>query len=182
VIAAALIHPLLIKRLDNNAKLPIRGYYLVAGIDIVANQDMIIPPGEGSPVNTGIVLVATPGTSARIAPQNDLAVKHGIDVGAGVIDEDYQGEIKVVLTNNSTIPFQVQPGDRIAQLILKKILRAIPEEIKDLSEMIRGSQEFGSTGLEEILSTKTISAVKAIKFHLEFCQRVQTKAFQDNRC
>jgi dUTP pyrophosphatase len=75
----------------------------------------------------------------------------------------------VVLINNSTIPFQVQPGDRIAQLILGKILRAIPEETKNLSEMIRGSQGFGSTGLEGILNTKTISAVKAIKFHPEFC-------------
>jgi dUTP pyrophosphatase len=57
-------------------------------------------------------------TYARIAAGSGLAVKHGIDIGAGVIDEDYQGEIKVVLINNSSIPFQVQPGDRIAQLIL----------------------------------------------------------------
>jgi dUTP pyrophosphatase len=66
--------------------------------------------------------VAPPGTNARIAPWSGLAVKHGIDIGVGVIDEDYQGEIKVVLINNSTIPFQVRPGDRIVQLILEKIL------------------------------------------------------------
>jgi hypothetical protein len=65
-------------------------------------------------------------------------------------------------------------------LILEKILKAILEETKDLSEMIRGSQGFGSTGLEEILNTKTIFTVKAIKFHSEFCQRVRTKAFQDD--
>jgi dUTP pyrophosphatase len=83
---------------------------------------MIILPGEQSPVNTGIALVVPPRTYARIAPQSGLVVKHGIDIGAGVIDKDYRGEIKVVLINNSSIPFQVQPGDRIAQLILEKIL------------------------------------------------------------
>jgi dUTP pyrophosphatase len=170
VIAAASMHPLFIKRLDNNMKLPIRGSNLAAGIDIMANQDMIIPSGGRSPINTGIALVAPPGTYARIALRSGLAVKHGIDIGAGVIDEDFRGEIKVVLINSSTIPFQVGPGDRIAQLILEKILRAVPEKTKDLSEMIRGSQGFGSGGLEEILNTRIISIVKAIKFHPEFCQ------------
>jgi dUTP pyrophosphatase len=169
VIAAASMHPLLIKRLDENAKLPIRGSDLAAGIDIMANEDIIIPPGQRSPINTGIALVAPPGTYARIALGSGLVVKHGIDLGSGVIDEDYRGEIKVVLINNSTIPFQVQSGDRIAQLILEKILRAVPEEMKDLSETIRGSQKFGSTGLEEILNMRIISAVQAIKFLPEFC-------------
>jgi dUTP pyrophosphatase len=89
VIAATSMHPLLIKRLDDNAKLPIRGSDLAAGIDIMANQDMIIPPGGRSPISTGIALAAPPGTYARIAPRSVLAVKHGIDIGAGVIDEDY---------------------------------------------------------------------------------------------
>jgi dUTP pyrophosphatase len=107
VIAVASMHPLLIKQLVNNAKLPISGSDLGAGINIMANQDMIIPPREQSPVNTGIALVTPLGTYARIAPQSGLAVKYGIDIGAGVIDEDYRGEIKVVLINNSSIPFQV---------------------------------------------------------------------------
>jgi dUTP pyrophosphatase len=89
VIAVASMHPLLIKRLDDNAKLPIRGLDLAAGIDIMANQEMIIPPRERSPVSTGIALAACPGTYARIAPCSDLVVKHKIDIGAGVIDEDY---------------------------------------------------------------------------------------------
>jgi dUTP pyrophosphatase len=172
VIAAASMYPLLIKRLEDNVKLPIRGSDLAAGIDIMANQDMIIPLGERSPISTGIALVAPPGTYGRIVPRSGLAVKHGIDIGAGVIDEDYRGEIKVILINNSSISFQVRPGDRIAKLILEKILRAIPMKTKDLLETIRGSQGFGSTGLEEILNTRTISLIKAIKFHPEFCQRV----------
>jgi dUTP pyrophosphatase len=181
VIAVASMHPLLIKRLDDNAKLPTRGSDLVAGIDIMANQDMIIPPGGQSPISTGITLAVPPGTYTRIAFRSGLAVKHGIDIGAGVIDEDYRGEIKVVLINNSTIPFQIRPGDRVAQLILEKILRTVPEETKNLSETIRESQGFGSTGLEEILNTRTISSIKAIKFHPEFCQRVRTKSLQDDR-
>jgi dUTP pyrophosphatase len=181
VIAAASMHPLLIKRLDNNAKLPIRGSDLAAGIDIMANQDIMIPPGGRAPIKTGIALAAPPGTYARIALRSGLAVKHGIDIGAGVIDEDYRGEIQVVLINNSTIPFQVRPGDRIAQQILEKILKAVPKETKDLSETIRGSQGFRSTGLEEILNTRIISTVKAIKFHPEFFQKVRTKPLQDDR-
>jgi dUTP pyrophosphatase len=75
----------------------------------------------------------------------------------------------VVLINNLSIPFPVRPGDRIAQLILERILRAVLEETKDLSETIRGSQGFGSTGLEEIPNTRIISAIQEIKFHPEFC-------------
>jgi dUTP pyrophosphatase len=136
----------------------------------MANKDIIILPGQRSPISNGIILVAPLRTNARFATQSGLAVKHGIEIGAGVIDEDYQGEIKVVLINNSTIPFQVQPGDRITQLIFEKILRADPKKTKDLSEMIRGDPGFGSTGLEEILNTRIISSINAIKFHSEFCQ------------
>jgi hypothetical protein len=89
VIAVASMHPLLIKGLDENAKLPIRRSNLTAGIDIMANQDIIIPPGERSLVNTGIALAVPPGTYTRIVPRSCLAVKHGIDIGAGVIDIDY---------------------------------------------------------------------------------------------
>jgi dUTP pyrophosphatase len=79
---------------------------------------MIIPSGEQSPVNTGITLAVPLGTYTMIALWSGLEVKHVIDIGAGVIDEDYWEEIKVVLINNSSIPFQVRPGDRNAQLIL----------------------------------------------------------------
>jgi hypothetical protein len=68
----------------------------------------------------------------------------------------------------------------IAQLILEKILRVDPKEVKKLSEMIRGSQGFSSTSLEDILNTKIISSIKGIQFYPEFCQRVRTKAFQGN--
>jgi dUTP pyrophosphatase len=123
VIATTTLHPLLIKQLDKNAKLWIQGADLAPGTDITADQDIILALGQRIPVSTGIALVAPPGTYARIAPRSSLAVKHRIDIGAGVIDEDYQGEIKVVaLINNSSIPFQIRLGNSIAQLILEKIL------------------------------------------------------------
>jgi hypothetical protein len=89
VIAVATIYPLLIKRLNNNVKLPINRLNLVAEIDIMANQDIIILPGQHSPLSTKIGLAAPPETYARIALQSGLAVKHGKDIEAGVRDEDY---------------------------------------------------------------------------------------------
>jgi hypothetical protein len=71
-------------------------------------------------------------------------------------------------------------GDKIAQLILEKILKAIPEEMKNLSEMIRGNQGFDSPGIDEILSTTTISLIKAIKFYPELCQCIRSKALQED--
>jgi hypothetical protein len=104
-----------------------------------------------------------------------------MDIEAGVVDEDYRGKINVVLINNSIIPFQVRPGDMIAPLILEKILRVVPEKTMYLSDIIRAVQGFGSTCLDEILNTRIISTVKAIKFHPEFCQQVRTEALQDDR-
>jgi dUTP pyrophosphatase len=130
--------------LDNNAKLPIRASGLAVGIDMIANEDIIILSGQCSPLNTGIALVAPPETYARLAPKSGLAVKHGIDIGTGVVDEDYWGEIKVILINNLTISFQVQLGESIVQWFLEKILRANGKKMKDLLEMIRGSRGFGS--------------------------------------
>jgi dUTP pyrophosphatase len=89
LIAALTMHPLLIKRLDNQAKQPIRRSNLAAGVDIMANQGMIILSAHRAPINTGIGLATPPETYARIAPQSSLAVKHGINIGAGVTDEEY---------------------------------------------------------------------------------------------
>jgi deoxyuridine 5'-triphosphate nucleotidohydrolase len=123
------MHSLLIKRLDNNSRLPIRGSNLTAGINIMINQEVILQPHQRAPISTGIALAVPPGTYTRITPRSGLAVKHRIDIGVGVIDEEYRGKIKVVLINNSTIPFQVQLGNRIAQLILQKVLKANLKEI-----------------------------------------------------
>jgi dUTP pyrophosphatase len=89
------------------------------------------------------------GYYARVAPRSGLAVKNFIDVGAGVIDEDYRGDVKVLLFNFGETDFEVKIGDRIAQLLIEKILHAQIAEVneKQLTSTVRGSGGFGSTGV-----------------------------------
>ena len=110
---------LLVKLLSPEVKLPTRGSDDVAGYDLYSCEKMILEPGTPKLVNTGIS-IATPSTRmyARIAPRSGLTVK-GLDIGAGVVDSDYRGPIKSLLINNSNMPFQVNVGDRMAQLILE---------------------------------------------------------------
>lgn len=87
------------------------------------------------------------GTYGRIAPRSGLAAKHFIDIGAGVIDSDYRGEVKVLMFNFSEEEFKVSVGDRIAQLIVEKYTRTEIEEVTDLTDSERGAGGFGSTGV-----------------------------------
>jgi dUTP pyrophosphatase len=89
-----------------------------------------------------------PGTYGRVAPRSGLAWKHSIDVGAGVIDEDYRGNVGVILFNLSDVDFEVKEGDRIAQLVLEKIVTPEVEEVEELDESARGAGGFGSTGVK----------------------------------
>lgn len=82
------------------------------------------------------------------APRSGLTLKNGLDVGAGVIDEDYRGNVGVILFNHSDTEFTVKAGDRIAQLILERIVTPAVEEVEDLDATDRGSGGFGSTGVE----------------------------------
>lgn len=86
------------------------------------------------------------GTYGRVAPRSGLAAKSGIDVGAGVIDADYRGELKVVLFNHSDENVDIKPGDRIAQLVLERIARPSVADVADLDDTERASGGFGSTG------------------------------------
>lgn len=81
------------------------------------------------------------------APRSGLAWKNSIDVGAGVIDADYRGPVGVILYNHSDIDFEVKPGDRIAQLILERIITPQVVEVEDLDPTVRGAGGFGSTGV-----------------------------------
>ena len=88
------------------------------------------------------------GTYGRVAPRSGLALKHSIDVGAGVIDADYRGEVGVILFNFGTKDFEIKEGDRIAQLVLEKIELSEVLEVQELDETVRGEGGFGSTGVE----------------------------------
>ncbi|KAL7665933.1 Deoxyuridine 5'-triphosphate nucleotidohydrolase [[Candida] zeylanoides] len=133
---------------SKNATLPTRGSVLAAGYDIYASQDAVVPAQGQGLVATDISIIVPVGTYGRVAPRSGLTVKHGISTGAGVIDADYRGEVKVVLFNHSTKDFEIRKGDRIAQLVLEKIVMAEVKQIteEELLTTDRGSGGFGSTG------------------------------------
>ena len=114
-----------------------------ASYDINAACSCVIPPKGKGVVQTGLAVSLPLGVYARIALHLGLAIKNFIDVGAGVIDSDYRGEIGVVLFNHSAVDFPVQVGDRIAQLILEKIKTPAVQKVIVLSTTNRGSGGFG---------------------------------------
>ncbi|MQL82754.1 hypothetical protein Taro_015254 [Colocasia esculenta] len=140
--------PLLrVKRLSENAVLPSRGSLLSAGYDLSSAIETTVPARAKALVPTDLSISIPPGTYARIAPRSGLAWKHSIDVGAGVIDADYRGPVGVVLFNHSDVDFEVRPGDRIAQLIIERIMTPEVAEVEDLDATARGAGGFGSTGV-----------------------------------
>ncbi|XP_030752402.1 deoxyuridine 5'-triphosphate nucleotidohydrolase-like [Sitophilus oryzae] len=126
---------------------PTKGSLRAAGYDLKSLLNTIVPAKGKATIPTGIKLELPKNCYGRIAPRSGLAVNHFIDVGAGVIDEDYRGEIKVVLFNHSDEDFHVQIGDRVAQIICERIFcPLLQEEEKSISNTERGEDGFGSTG------------------------------------
>ena len=136
-----------IKKLSTDAHLPTRGSDGAVGYDLYSSEDATVPCQSGRAlVSTGISIVLPPGVYGRVAPRSGLAVKHCINVGAGVIDTDYTGEVKVVLFNHGEKDFEIKKGDRIAQLVLERCETPPVKEIEIIEETDRGSGGFGSTG------------------------------------
>lgn len=133
-----------------HALLPKRGSTLAAGSDLHSVLDYIIEPKSRCLISTGLKMQFPHNVYARIAPRSGLALKNGIDVMAGVIDPDYTGEIKVLLYNSSDIKFEVQKGDRIAQIIFEQFKYPNFNEVSEITETERSSSGFGSTGLNNI--------------------------------
>ena len=109
-----------IKKLVSNAILPVKGSLEAAGYDLHSLEEKIVPARGKALISTGIAMAIPSGNYGRIAHRSGLAAKNMIDVGAGVIDADYRGEVRVLLFNLSDTDFQVKPEDRIAQLIVEK--------------------------------------------------------------
>lgn len=137
-----------LNKLCPNAKIPKRANATDAGADLCSTEKHIIQPLERKIVPTGIMIEIPEGHYGRIAPRSGLAVKNGIDVLAGVVDSGYRGEIKVVLFNtDKSNTFFVEPGDRIAQIIIEKHFNfEFVEVVEELSYSNRGEGGFGSTG------------------------------------
>jgi len=138
---------LCVKRLSNTAILPTRGSANAAGYDLCADEECTILPGRRHVIRTGLSLSIPGGCYARIAPRSGLAVKFGLQVGAGVVDPDYTGEVKVVLFNHDRRKYTVKPGYRIAQLILEQCLTPDVTEVDSVANTARGDCGFGSTGV-----------------------------------
>ena len=140
-----------IKKLSEKAHLPVKGSEHAAGYDLMSTEEVTVPARGKALIPTGLAMAIPIGNYGRIAPRSGLAAKNFIDVGAGVIDSDYRGEVKVLLFNFSEIDFKVNPGDRVAQLIIEKYTRTEIEEVTDggdLDSTERGEGGFGSTGVQ----------------------------------
>jgi dUTP pyrophosphatase len=137
-------------RLPHGEGLPLPAYASAgaAGMDVVAAEDSILPPGGRSAVATGFAIAIPPGYEVQVRPRSGLALKHGITClnTPGTIDSDYRGEVKVILANLGSDPFPIRRGDRIAQLVAAQVQPASFAEVTSLDETARGDGGFGSTG------------------------------------
>jgi dUTP pyrophosphatase len=136
-----------VKLLSPDAKVPTRATEFSAGLDLSSIEDTVVPANKWIAIPTGISIQIPKDCYARIAPRSGLAFKYGIQVGAGVADSDYTGEIKVILFNHGSSDFEVKKGDRIAQLIFEKIYTDYFVEVEELDDTMRGDGGFGSTGV-----------------------------------
>jgi dUTP pyrophosphatase len=142
--------PVPIKRLPHFEGLELPAYATdgAAGMDVVAAEDALLPPGGRHAVATGLALAVPDGFELQVRPRSGLALKHGISLPntPGTIDSDYRGELKIILINLGDRPFEVRRGDRIAQLVLAPVVRATWLKVDELDETQRGEGGFGSTG------------------------------------
>jgi dUTP pyrophosphatase len=139
-----------VTKLVPHAILPARATSGAVGYDLFSTDNYVVLPGRRVVVSTGVSISLPPGCYGRIAPRSGMAVKHGLDTLAGVIDPDYTGEVKVVLQNlDATQPFVIRPGYRIAQLILEQCVTPEVREVESECTPLtgRGAGGFGSTGL-----------------------------------
>jgi dUTP pyrophosphatase len=120
-----------------------------AGMDLFAlpDGDVTIQPGQRALVGTGVAIALPKGFEAQVRPRSGLAYKHGVTVlnAPGTVDEDYRGEVKVLLANHGQEPFVVKKGERIAQLVIARVERVAWEE-GALDETARGAGGYGHTG------------------------------------
>lgn len=135
-----------VKLLHKSAQLPTRGSAGAAGLDLYCVERVDVPPGQQAVLPTGLAVAIPRDWYGRIAPRSGLAVKHGANVHAGVIDSDFRGELRVALINHGPTLLELRPGDRIAQLIIERCRMLDPVAVDDLPETARGDGAFGSTG------------------------------------
>jgi dUTP pyrophosphatase len=137
-----------VHRLREDATLPSRAYDGDAGIDLAACEGVTLGPGERASVGTGIAVEIPEGYAGFVQPRSGLAARHGIGVvnSPGLVDSGYRGEVRVVLLNTDTRePFTVEPGMRIAQLVVTPVASVRLVEVDELATSERGARGFGSS-------------------------------------
>jgi len=138
-----------VRRLDPDVPMPAYAHPGDAGADLHAAADVLLEPGQRALVPTGIAIALPQGHVGLVHPRSGLAARHGISIvnAPGTVDAGYRGEVQVCLVNtDTTTPFQVRRGDRIAQLVVQRVETAAFEEADDLGNTARGSGGYGSTG------------------------------------
>ena len=140
----------LIEVLDPDLGAPLIAHSGDAAVDLCSREDLDLAPGERSVVGTGIAIALPPGHAAFIHPRSGLALKFGLTMvnAPGTIDAGYRGEIKVILLNtDTTTPFRISRGDRIAQMVIQRVVEPVFHEVQTLPGSHRGEGGFGSTGV-----------------------------------
>jgi dUTP pyrophosphatase len=140
---------LLVRRLDERARLPTRAYEGDAGLDLYALEPLELAPGQRASVRTGIAVEIPAGRAGLVLPRSGLAERHGIALvnAPGLIDSGYRGEVRVLLLNTDPgSPFSLAAGERIAQLVLVRVESPMPVEADELALSERGAGGFGSSG------------------------------------
>lgn len=139
-----------IQRLRDDAVVPSRAYSGDAGLDLAACDRVELGPGERATVPTGLAVAIPPGYAGFVQPRSGLALRHGITIvnTPGLVDSGYRGELKVILLNTDAgEPFVVEPGMRIAQLVVLRIPDVDPVEVEELPDSERGVRGFGSSAV-----------------------------------
>nr|WP_221473776.1 dUTP diphosphatase [Planomonospora venezuelensis] len=139
----------MIHRLDAGLPLPSYAHPGDAGADLHAAEDVELPPGERAVVGTGVAIALPDGYAAFVHPRSGLAARHGVTMvnAPGTVDAGYRGEIRVTLINtDKKEAVRLRRGDRIAQLVIQKVERAVFHEVDRLPGSARGAGGFGSTG------------------------------------
>ena len=137
-----------VKRLHEEATVPVRAYWGDAGLDLAASERVEILPGARAVVGTGLAVAIPDGHAGFVQPRSGLAVRHGITLlnSPGLIDAGYRGELKVVLLNTDRDePFVVEPGMRVAQLVVVPVALPEPVDVAELPDSERGERGFGSS-------------------------------------
>lgn len=138
-----------IAKLRADASVPARAYHGDAGLDLAACEHVVLGPGERAAVGTGLAIAIPDGHAGLVLPRSGLAAKHGLSIvnAPGLIDAGYRGEVKVLLLNTDAgEPFTVEPGMRIAQLVVVALPGVTPVEFDELPASERGRGGFGSSG------------------------------------